>query len=271
MTTFPRVVVYLQTQQSLDQLPACFPGLSAITLSAFHFGYNPDGSPYIHLNNNDPGSGPNAAIWPLMAQARRAGVNVVAMVGGAGGAYGRLFAAYDTFYPMWRAMLTDYHLDGVDLDVEEQVAQDDIARFIADLRRDLPSLLITAAPVASALQGGTDPLSGIDWRPLAPSLDWFNVQFYSGFGTLSGPDDYERIIQAGFPPKQILGGALTNDGDGGGYVAIPQVCATLAELQAKYGGQMGGTMGWEYFNALNVRETVDPPGWVNAMRKAVTP
>jgi hypothetical protein len=155
-----RVVLYLQNQSTLDQLPTCFPGLTAINLSSFHFGYNADGSPYIHLNDLDPGDPSyQSVLWPLIKQAQQAGVKVIAMLGGAGGAYGRLFSDYQTFCPMWEQMLDEYGLDGVDLDVEETVAQANMAQFIADLRGHSSSLLITAAPVATALSSGSDPLS----------------------------------------------------------------------------------------------------------------
>lgn len=269
--TPPRVVVYLQSQSNLATLPASYANLTAINLSSFHFGYNPDNTPYIHLNDNDPDYPPFLkTVWPAMKQAQLAGVKVIAMLGGAGGAYTTLFANYDTFYPMWVKFLRTYGLDGVDLDVEEPVSQANIQMLISDLRRDFPTnFYITSAPVAYALSSGNDPLSGIDWAPLASSLDWFNVQFYSGYGSLRTTADYESIIAQGYSPAQILGGALTNRSNGSGYVPIATVCQTLASLAAKYPGQFGGAMGWEQFNANNTNEVIDPPGWCAAMNVAV--
>jgi len=64
-------VLYLQNQSALDQLPPCFPGLTAINLSSFHFGYRPDGSPYVHLNNSDPDDPSFEPLWALLAGAQQ--------------------------------------------------------------------------------------------------------------------------------------------------------------------------------------------------------
>jgi chitinase len=269
--TNARVVVYLQTLQNLNLLPQCYSNLTAINLSSFHFGYNPDGSPYIHLNDTEPDDAMYNTLWPQMQQAQQNGVKLVAMLGGAGGAYGQLFSNYNIFYPMWVKMLQTYGFDGVDLDVEEPVTIANLQQFINDLRNDFPSnFLITAAPVCLALQTGNDPLAGgINWATVKNQLDWFNIQFYSGFGTLATTADYIAIINQGYSPNQILGGALTNRADGGGYVPIITVCNTLSQLNTLYKGQLGGAMGWEFFNANDTAENIDPTGWASAMKLAV--
>ncbi|WP_190277310.1 glycosyl hydrolase family 18 protein [Taibaiella lutea] len=271
-----RVVVYLQSQENLNLLPQCYANLTAINLSSFHFGWSKTKPtlPYIHLNDNMPGDPMFDSLWADMKAAQQNGVLLIAMLGGAGGAYTTLFSQgnYEVFYPMFVNMLKKYNFQGVDLDVEEQVSQADIEKLIADLRKDFPTdFYITSAPVCSALQSGNnDPFSGINWYSIKDSIDWFNVQFYSGFGSLSTPDDYNSIIDNGFSASQILGGALTNPADGGGYVAIATVAQTLQTLNTKYSGQIGGAMGWEYFNANNASEQEDPVGWATAMKNAVS-
>jgi Glycosyl hydrolases family 18 len=265
--THSRVVVYLQSQDSVDTLPQSYSDLTAINLSSFHFGYNPDGSPYIHLNNDDPDDAHFDALWLAMRQAQEAGVKVIAMLGGAGKAYGVLFRDYETFYQMWADFLRRRGLDGVDLDVEEPVSLQDMQKLIADLRRDFSeNFYLTAAPVAGELK--QDSSARVDWKSLAPSIDWFNVQFYSGSGTLASTDDYDKIIARGYSPAQIVAGALTNPSNGAGYVPIADVCQTLSTLAAHY-AQFGGTMGWEHYNANNRGETADPVEWCAAMKAAV--
>jgi chitinase len=270
-STNARVVVYLQTLQNLNLLPQCCSNLTAINLSSFHFGYNKDGSPYIHLNDNDPDDPMYNTLWPQLQQAQQGGVKLVAMLGGAGGAYTQLFNNYTTFYPMWVKMLQAYNFDGVDLDVEEPVTIANLQMFINDLRRDFPTdFLITAAPVALALKTGYDPLAGgINWATVKAQIDWFNVQFYSGYGSLATVNDYVSIINMGYSPNQILGGALTNPANGHGYVPIITVCNTLSALNTRYKGQLGGAMGWEFYNANNTGEKNDPVGWASAMKLAV--
>ena len=268
--TSNRVVVYLQTQQNLNLLQQCFSNLTAINVSSFHFGFNPNGTPYTHLNDNVPTDPMFQAFWTDMAAARKNGVLVMAMVGGAGGAYTQLFNSYRVFYPILVATLKAYNFDGIDLDVEEQVTQANMQMLINDLRRDFPSnFYISSAPVAQALQTGTDPFSGVDWFALKSQIDWFNVQFYSGYGTLSTVNDYNEIIANGYAPQQILGGALTNRNDGNGYVEMSTLTTTLSTLSKQYPGQFGGTMGWEYYNANNMAEYSDPVGWAKIMKIAV--
>lgn len=266
-----RTVLYLQTQQNLSDLPQCYTNLTAINVSSFHFGYdtNNPNIPYIHLNDNVPTDPMFDTFWKDMANARKNGVLVMAMLGGAGGAYEQLFANYKVFYPILVATLKAYQFDGIDLDVEEQVSQQDIEQLISNLRTDFPTnFYISSAPVCSALQTGYDPLSGLDWSKLKSDIDWFNVQFYSGFGTLSSVDDYNSIIKQGYSPDQILGGSLANPSDGNGYVSISTVAATLKSLNNQYSG-IGGAMGWEYYNANDASENVNPVGWCSTMKTAV--
>jgi hypothetical protein len=264
-----RVIVYLHSLSAPDVLPACLPDLTAINLSFFHFGFR-HGLPQICLNDLEPDHPAYDDTWARMKQAQRAGVKVCATLGGPRAAYAALFDDYDTFYPLWRDVLRDFHLDGADLAVEESVAQDDIERLIADLRRDFPpDFLVTAAPVARALWHGYDPLSQLVWLPLAASLDWFNVQFHGGYGSLATSRDYDAIIEAGHDPAQIVAGVLSNPADGSGYVPLAQLCGTLRALAARYDGQAGGVAGWGYAGARNLAEQIDPAGWSGAVREAV--
>lgn len=265
-------MLYLQTQQNLSDLPQCYTNLTVINISSFHFGYDKNNPkiPYIHLNDNVPTDPMFDTFWKDMANVRKNGVLVMAMLGGAGGAYTELFANYNVFYPILVATLKAYQFDGIDLDVEEEVSQEDIEQLISDLRTDFPNnFYISSAPVCSALQTGHDPFSGIDWSAFKSEIDWFNVQFYSGFGTLGTVDDYNSIIDKGYRPDQIVGGSLTNPSDGSGYVQISTVAATLKSLNTQYGG-IGGAMGWEYYNANDVSEKVDPVGWCSTMKTAVS-
>jgi len=269
----PRVVVYLHSPAGLHLLPSCLPHLTAINVAAFHLGFDQHGDPYLHLNDRDPQDASYAAsLWPVLHQARQAGVKVIATLGGAGGAYQALFDYYEMFYPAWCELLRTYAFDGIDLMVEERVSAENLAMFIHDLRRDFPqNFSITAAPVASALSNGYDPFSGIAWKPLAASLDWFNVQFYNGWGSLATASNYRAVIAAGYHPSQIVAGAmaLPLDGTPSSYVPIHQIAQTLSTLAALYPGQFGGTAGWEWFNARNSSETIDPPGWCATMKAAV--
>lgn len=269
----PRVVVYLHSQTNLDLLPSCFPHLTAINLATFHIGFDQHGEPYLHLNGRDPHDGAyTRTLWPILHQARQAGVKVIATLGGDAGAYKALFEYYEMFYPSWCELLRTYAFDGVDLMITEKTTQADLTMLVGDLRRDFPrNFCITAAPVASALSNGYDPFSGIEWKPLAANLDWFNVQFYNGWGSLATAANYRAVISAGYHPSQIVAGAmaLPVDNKPASYVPIQQLVQTLSTLARHYPGQFGGTSGWEWFNARNPAENIDPAGWCAAMKAAV--
>lgn len=133
------------------------------------------------------------------------------------------------------------------------------------------------APVASALEDGGN-LSGFDYPTLAaasltatgtPSIAFYNAQFYSGFGTMASPSDFENIVSHGWDPRSIVAGQLTNPDNGFGYTAMPTLNATVRTLVAKYGA-IGGIMGWEYFNS-EPGETAAPWVWAQEMTEILRP
>lgn len=226
-----------------------------VMVAAFHLGYNSDNTPYIHLNDNVPGDPMFDLMWKQVKRLQKNGVTVRMMLGGAAqGSYADLFDNWSTFYPILWQTLKHYHLNGIDLDVEENVSLPHIRKLIRLLNRDFgDQFLITLAPVASALWGGSN-LSGFDYMKLYTSpegkdIAWFNGQFYSGFASMDSVTDYEMIVQYGYPPDMVVAGMIANPLDGSGFVSIPLVVNTIEQLVAKY-PTFGGADAWEYFNAL---------------------
>ncbi|EKG11519.1 Ubiquitin-associated/translation elongation factor EF1B [Macrophomina phaseolina MS6] len=91
-------------------------------------------------------------------------------------------------------------------------------------------------------------------------VDWYNVQFYNGWGDARDTRLWEAIVSAGWPPGKVVLGVLTNAGNGGsGYVECRVLEDVLRVCRARYPGPagggppglrcFGGVMGWEYFNA----------------------
>lgn len=124
-------------------------------------------------------------------------------------------ASFEEHYLPLRDFLRTHALDGIDLDVEETTSLPGIIHLIDRLRRDFgynnnntislssssssppppsspgrkPSFLITLAPVATALIRGMKHLSGFDYFELerlrgSRCIDWYNTQFYNGWGGL---------------------------------------------------------------------------------------
>jgi hypothetical protein len=190
------------------------------------------------------------------------------MLGGAArGSYASLFDAEGNLTPYYDVLvqaLKAHHFNGIDLDIEETLSLANTETLITRLRADFRTdFLITMAPVARALQGGTDPFSGVDYHTLyqhrGADISWFNVQFYSGFGSLSSTAAYTDIINAGFPADKVVGGMLGSTNDGSGFVQISTVQATVTALLASY-PEMGGVDCWEYFDAAP-GGTTDPAMW----------
>jgi hypothetical protein len=151
-------------------------------------------------------------------------------------------------------VVSTYHLDGLDLDVEESMSLAGIERLIDQLHTDFgSSFIVTLAPVATALDGGGN-LSGFSYdqlyRDRASSISWFNAQFYCGWGSLANTSGYDAIINHGVvPASKVVAGTLTNPANcGSGYVDPATLTSTLGSLSAKY-ADFGGVAGWEYFNS----------------------
>jgi len=280
-----RVIYYYQTQydngayvslspiwETLD--PANNkPYVSDVMVAAFHLGYNSDDTPYIHLNDDVPSDPMFTTMWQEVATLQTYGVTVRMMLGGAAqGSYADLFDNWSTFYPVLQQTLQQYNLNGIDLDIEENVSLSNVEMLIDQLSSDFgPNFLITMAPVASALWGGAN-LSGFSYPELYKSssgkkIAWFNGQFYSGFATLSSPADYEKVVNYGYPPDKIVAGMIANSSDGSGYVNIKQVSETVRTLTAEY-AYFGGVFAWEYFNA-EPGGTEDPVEWAVDMAKSM--
>ncbi|HZT13813.1 MAG TPA: hypothetical protein VFA29_13480 [Candidatus Baltobacteraceae bacterium] len=249
------------------------PYVTDLIVAAFHLGYDGNNKPYIHLNDNIPQDPMFKVMWRECEALQDDGVTVRMMLGGAAqGSYADLFAHWKTFYPILKSTIAQYKLDGIDLDVEENVTLPDIERLIAQLSADFgPKFVITLAPVATALQGGAN-LSGFSYDklykgPQGKNIAYFDAQFYSGFGSLQTPADYENVVAHGYPPDKVVAGAIDNPSDGSGYVPPATVAKTVRTLVAKYPA-FGGVVGWEYFNAEPGGQT-RPDEWSAMMAKAM--
>lgn len=251
-----RVVVYYQTQYSNDVYvsPKAMTdnntGVTDVIVGALHL--NSDGT--VHLNDNPPGDARFTQMWTDLHAMQASGVRVLLMVGGAAqGTFQRLDTDFATYYPRLKNVITTYGLDGVDLDVEENMSLAGIERLIDQLRADFgSSFLITLAPVAPALRGGGN-LSGFNYDSLyadrGSQISWFNAQFYCGWGSMASTTDYDRIIDYGVvPANKVVAGVITNSANCSGYVPLATVKCTLSALVAKYPA-FGGVDGWEYFNS----------------------
>lgn len=268
--------VYYQTQYDGDRYvsPKAITDhgapVSDVIVGALHLNSPTD----VRLNDDAPNDPKFSQMWQDLADMQGKGVRVEAMVGGAAqGSFQKLDTEFDKYYPALKNVIDTYHLDGVDLDVEETMSLQGMERLIGQLRADYgPEFTITLAPVASALSGGGN-LSGFSYEDLyrdkGSDISWFNAQFYNGFGEPSSTSDFDAIVNRGvIPAEKISVGALTNPANGGsGYVDVPTLQNTLRQLGEEH-SSFGGVTGWEYFNARPAGGS-DPWQWVSDVASAL--
>lgn len=230
-------------------------GATHVILAAIHINEGPGN---ITLND-DPADSPKFdPLWAEVPLVKRGGLKVMGMLGGAAqGSFQRLDGDSDQFeryYGPLRDLIRRYQLDGMDLDVEEEMSLQGVIRLIDRLKADMgDDFIISLAPVAAALLG-VGNLSGFDYRELeqarASKIAWYNAQFYNGWGPAEDPRMYAAIVAQGWAPRRVVYGLLTNPGNGSqGYVPRDKIGPVLATLVQQF-PTFGGVMGWEFFNAL---------------------
>ncbi|KAL4870214.1 hypothetical protein BDV12DRAFT_207917 [Aspergillus spectabilis] len=272
-----RIVLYHQTlcpdrgpYVSLLPLLNNRTGITHVILAAFHL--NAPNPNHITLNDDPPDHSMYDALWAEVPLLQQSGIKVMGMLGGAAkGTFSCLDgdqAQFEAYYGPLLAMVHHHGLNGVDLDVEEDMSLLGIVRLIDRLKADLgQGFLITLAPVAAALLG-IGNLSGFDYGQLeqqrAGSIAWYNAQFYNGWGPADDPRMYAAIVAQGWSPARVVYGLLTNPGNGSqGYVPQEVIGPVLALLVERF-PNFGGVMGWEYFNSMpGQREK--PWEWAAAM------
>lgn len=281
------MIVYHQTHHlpdsdnavSLLPLITNTSGITHVILAAIHLNDRPED---ITLNDHPPNHEKFTTLWSEVAWIQATGIKVLGMLGGAAkGSYERLDGddeKFERFYSPLRDMIKDHRLQGLDLDVEENMSLPGVIRLIDRLRSDFGSdFLVTLAPVATALLPAQPHLSGFSYHDLerqrGSEIAWYNTQFYCGWGDASTTMWYDAIINTPFSPFQpnkVVMGLITNPKLGAGYVEWEKLEPVLRSLRARYAsrGGFGGVMGWEYFCAMPGEEE-KPWQWVESMSKTI--
>ncbi|QMW26591.1 hypothetical protein G4B84_001836 [Aspergillus flavus NRRL3357] len=231
-----KIVIYYQTMTVPLKDPAVayvieswlqMETLTHLIVGCFHLGRNG----YLHLNNHTPDHESFTDFFIVLDEDES------------------FQECYKTLYDM----LVKYKFDGIDLDIEEPISQNGINRLVDRLRADFgPNFIITLAPVATALQGKAH-LSGFDYLRFegerGDKINFYNTQFYNGWGSLETTKDYDAIMAMGFPPSRVLPTLLTHRNNGtAGFIEFDKLRPVLIELRLRY-PYLGGVAGWEYFNS----------------------
>lgn len=281
-SALPKIVCYQQTHFHKDEYVSMLPlleeetAVTHVVIAAIHLN-GPPGD--ITLNDDHYAAEKNDFVWQEIMILQGAGIKVLGMLGGAAkGSFQRLDGNTLSFYQYYeplRQMIETTGLDGLDLDVEEDMSLAGIIRLIDQLKKDFgTNFIITLAPVATALQGKRH-LSGFDYEQLEKAMGrhiaWYSTQFYCGWGSVEDTSGYDTIISRGWPPEKVVLGLITNPESGAGWVPDEIITDTIQALMRKY-PSFGGVMGWEYFNSITAAEPYGWPwSWANLMTKILHP
>lgn len=258
-----RIIYYYQTFSSLEPLLIQNSLVTHIHLSSIHFGLDNLNKPYIHLNDNCPDDNIFIKVWSDLDKAKRLGITIILMIGGAGGAFNTLFSDFNTYYNLLKNTIIKHNcITGIDLDIEENTSIKDIKKLINKIKDDFgKDFIITMAPVASSLQGTEPGMGGFVYKDFFNSnegklIDYFNGQFYYDINE----EAYEKVINNGFPPDKIVYGMESGND-------LNEINLIIENLSKKY-SNFGGVFIWEYFNAFGKE---DPYNWALLMHKSMNP
>lgn len=262
----PRVIYYYQTFVGLDKLLSHLHDIDVIILASIHFGLT-NKIPYIHLNDHAPDDSQFDMVWEQAEQVSSAGIDIILLIGGAGGAFINLFENYNAYYKLLKQLIyTKKCIKGVELDVEEFVNLEDIKMLIRDLINDFgENFIITMAPIANAMTHDKPGIGCFIYKDLYNSdegkhISWFNVQCYGEFSV----ETYDNIIQNGYPPQKIGMGMISSDFS---KDTFQEVIETVKMVNNKY-PDMVGVDNWEYFDSPPERN--DPSEWAKEMKQIFT-
>lgn len=244
----PKAIFYYQTfftenDEFISVKPVLYNNspITHIHLSAIHFGFNDDLTPYIHLNNRPPTDSYFDKVWDDLKLAKQKGVKIIAMIGGAGGGYGTLFKQFDVFYDILKQFLKDTTIiDGIDLDIEEPCGIENIKKLIQNIINDFgKNYIISTAPIASSLLYNNPGMGGFCYKDLINSnegkyIDYINCQAYSNFSK----DTLDNIVKNGYRQEQIVMGLIAGE----------PYKDELEKMFSSYKKQFGGVFVWEYYN-----------------------
>jgi chitinase len=262
----PRVIYYYQTFVGLDKLLSHLHDIDVIILASIHFGLT-NKIPYIHLNDHSPDDSQFNMVWEQAEQVSSVGIDIILLIGGAGGGFINLFENYSTYYNLLKQLINNKKfIKGVELDVEEMVDLKDIKMLIRDLINDFgENFIITMAPIANAMKYDKPGIGYFIYKDLYNSdegkyISWFNVQCYGEFSV----ETYDNIIQNGYPQQKIGMGMISCDFSKNNF---QEAIETVKIVSNKY-PDMVGVDNWEYLDSPPDKN--DPSEWAKEMKKIFT-
>ena len=258
-----RIIYYYQSFVGLKDILTSDTKVTHIHLSSIHFGTDKNNNPYIHLNDNPPNSKVFDSVWYELKKAKKLGIKIILMVGGAGGAFQTLFSNYNTYYNLLKNLVYSKKdiIDGIDLDIEEQVSINNVENLIKTIKIDFGSnFIVTMAPIQSSMQSDQPGMGGFIYKDLYKStgslIDYFNVQCYYDYSV----NAYKEIINNGYPVEKIVMGSISSQD-------ITQNINTIKNIVEIY-PNIGGVFNWEYYDSPP--DSHYPGTWSQLMDEALS-
>lgn len=188
---------------------------------------------------------------------------------------------FQSCYQPLLSILRNYSIDGLDLDIEEPVDISVPLKLLQQLNTDMgENFILTMAPEATGLQPGSLSLTNFSYftldskatdpkRPNGKLVNWYNAQFYNGWGDVHTQTGYDSIISSGWSPDRVVKGVLDSSADGGsGWVDVNTLQNDAQQLRVNF-ASFGGIFGWEYFNAGGSDGLGHPYQWDQAIGSAL--
>ena len=239
-----KILFYYQTYSSFEPLINLKQKIENdiyVYISSIHFGIM-NNIPYIGLNDNNIDN--QGTLWDDALIASK-NINILVMIGGAGGAYTALFNNFEIYYDLLYQFLSNKKfIKGVDLDIEEDVKLEDVKMLINRLNADFgKDFIITMAPVASSMLYDMPGMGNFIYKSLYTSpegslINWYNVQCYEECSF----NIYDNIIKNGYSSEKIVLGML---GDNLNSKSIIDIKDEIIKIKTTY-PNMGGCILWEY-------------------------
>lgn len=244
-------------------------------------------------NSNSDGSlSVDSANWPtaLINSWQASGKKVILSVGGQNGHWDSIFANPNNFIASVSSILTKYHLDGVDLDIEGYTtAPQAVSLTINLLRNELGNSkqIIISPEVVGVYQAVAVPSpsqGGNAWNYFVPvinasinQIDYVQPQLYNNWydtSTMSanylmngylqwnnqnglyGTKAFASNVYTGVPANKLIMGVLASTSAGGAafYPTPAMLTSAITTLSSQYTTQVGGVMMWDsHWDTLNNR------------------
>lgn len=239
---------YYQTFVGLSDILNEPNNVDQIIISSIHFD---DGKKdiEIYLNDFSPDDKRFNNMWNETKSCKEKGIEILAMMGGAGLAFHVFFSNFNKTYPLLINFLKKRPwITGIDLDVEEYVDINNIKKLINKLKQDMGNqFIISMAPLGSSLSNDISGMGGFNYKTLYNSpegkqINYFHAQCYNGLFTETM---FSNIVKNNYPPEKIIMGMMSGDFN---KYTFENALTEVKNILNKY-PTMGGVFDWEYLDA----------------------